>query len=152
MRFSLTKSPIELSIFPRRRDGATFPDEGAVDFLYSPLSCVLFHFLFYLVVCWYTKLGYSNIFYNVNEGDARVNYRFVENESEQCNCFSKNELVFFISLKLIKKTKNKHRFFFAKNSGLSRYLPLLDIYWRVDCEQRSQSDCTICNSLRVSFN
>ena len=33
-----------------------------------------------------------------------------------------------ISLKLFQKTRNKHWFFPPKNSALSRYSPLLDIY------------------------
>ena len=39
--------------------------------------------------------------------------------------------------------------FFAKNSALSRYSPLFNIYRRIHSEQRSQSDCIICNSILV---
>ena len=47
----------------------------------------------------------------VSEGEARVNYRFIGIESEQSNCFSKNKLVFVISSRLFRKTRNKHCFF-----------------------------------------
>ena len=69
----------------------------------------------------------------LNDGDTRVNYRFIEIQRKQSNCFSENEFVFVVSSKLFQKTRNKYCFL-AKNSASSRYSPLLDIYWRIDSE------------------
>ena len=55
----------------------------------------------------------------VNEGEARVNYRFIEVESKYSNCFSKNKLVFVISSKYFEKRGISIVSFFAKNSALS---------------------------------
>ena len=41
------------------------------------------------------------------------------------NCFSKNKLVFVISSKLFRKTRNKHCFF-AKKPGLVALLAVLE--------------------------
>ena len=57
--------------------------------------------------------------------EVLVNYRFIEIKSEQSNCFSRNKRYFF---KIISKKRGISFVFFAKNSALSRYLPLLDIY------------------------